>query len=570
MRKTGFVERRSSTSRYLILGAVGLGHFALLAACSTAPGGEVAQGAADAERMAAVDLEEAPVSNDNAIIVTGGSRTRTAGENMAMAPAAAPVMHHIPPVVVATDPGRERYDGAEVSPVKLTSAEPVSTFSVDVDTGAYANARRFLTQGQMPPQAAVRTEEMINYFRYDYPRPRSRDVPFSVTTDVATTPWNADTYLMRIGLRGYDIDRSERPPANLVFLMDVSGSMASPDKLPLVKTALSGLAGELGERDRVAIVVYAGASGLVLEPTNDTRTIRRALERLEAGGSTAGAAGLELAYNIAEDNFIEGGVNRVILATDGDFNVGISDRDALVEMIEQRRDSGITLTTLGFGQGNYNEAMMEQIANHGNGNYAYIDSALEAKKVLGDEMSATLFTIAKDVKIQVEFNPAVISQYRLVGYENRVLREQDFDNDAVDAGDIGAGHQVTAIYEIVPTGTRGWIASRRYDDAPRSQAGRRMAEAAHVKLRFKLPDGDTSRLIDTVVMSDEMIDARPPQGDFAFAASVAAFGQLLRGDTLMTDFDHDDVGSLAGRQDTFWRQQFLELNALAGTMRSGG
>lgn len=385
----------------------------------------------------------------------------------------------------------------------------------------------------MPPQAAVRTEEMINYFRYDYDRPQSRDVPFSVTTDVAKTPWNPDTYLMRIGLRGYDIDSEERPPANLVFLMDVSGSMNAPDKLPLVKTALSGLAGELGPQDRVSIVVYAGAAGTVLEPTNDVRKIRTALDSLSAGGSTAGGAGLQLAYNIAEDNFIKGGVNRVILATDGDFNVGVSDNKSLIEMIEGYRDRDITLTTLGFGQGNYNEAMMEQIANKGNGNYAYIDSALEAKKVLGDEMSSTLFTIAKDVKIQVEFNPAVISQYRLVGYENRALREEDFDNDQVDAGDIGAGHQVTAIYEVVPAGTKGWIAPRRYEDQPAGEAMRRMAEAAHIKLRFKLPDSDTSELIDTVVMSDTFRSARAPSGDFAFAAAVAAFGQVLRGDELM-------------------------------------
>ena len=361
---------------------------------------------------------------------------------IAGAPAATGYMY-APPVMVAADPGREQYDGKEVSPVKLTQAEPVSTFSVDVDTGAYANTRRFLTQGQMPPQAAVRTEEMINYFRYDYAAPKDRSQPFTVTTDVAKSPWNPGTYLMRIGLRGYDIDTAERPPANLVFLMDVSGSMNAPDKLPLVKTALAGLAGELSPKDTVAIVVYAGAAGMVLEPTNDTAKIRRALEGLAAGGSTAGGAGIDLAYRIAEDNFIKGGVNRVILATDGDFNVGLSDTKALIEMIENKRDKGITLTTLGFGQGNYNEAMMEQIANKGNGNYAYIDNALEAKKVLGEEMASTLFTIAKDVKIQVEFNPAVISQYRLVGYENRALREEDFDNDLVDAGEIG--HPVAVI-----------------------------------------------------------------------------------------------------------------------------
>lgn len=498
--------------------------------------------------------------SDQAVVVTG-SRVRS--------PASAEFAYYAPPVMVATDPGREQYDGKEVSPVKLTSAEPVSTFSVDVDTGAYANTRRFLTQGMMPPQDAVRTEEMINYFRYDYPRPKDRSQPFTVTTDVAKTPWNDGTYLMRIGLRGYDIDTAERPPANLVFLMDVSGSMNSADKLPLVKTALAGLAGELSPNDTVSIVVYAGAAGMVLEPTSDTGKIRRALESLSAGGSTAGGAGIELAYRIAEDNFIKGGVNRVILATDGDFNVGVSNTKALIELIEKKRDSGITLTTLGFGQGNYNEAMMEQIANHGNGNYFYIDSALEAKKVLGEEMSSTLFTIAKDVKIQVEFNPAVIAQYRLVGYENRVLREEDFDNDLVDAGDIGAGHQVTAIYEVVPVGGKGWIAPRKYEDKPDAAAAAHLAEAATVKLRYKLPDGKTSKLIEQTVASNALKSATAPQGDFAFAAAVAAFGQVLRGDEMMMGYGFDDIGSLAGGQDNFWRQEFLRLNALAGSMKGG-
>jgi Ca-activated chloride channel family protein len=475
----------------------------------------------------------------------------------------------VPPVQVATDPGRERYEGEEVSPVKLTAAEPVSTFAVDVDTGAYANARRFLTQGMLPPQDTVRTEEMINYFRYDYARPTDRSQPFTVTTDLAKTPWNPDSYLMRIGLRGYDIDTAERPPANLVFLLDVSGSMSDPDKLPLVKTALAGLASELSARDRVSIVVYAGAAGLVLEPTNDTSKIRRALDSLSAGGSTAGGAGIELAYRVAEGTFIKGGVNRVILATDGDFNVGLSDTGALIELIEKKRESGITLTTLGFGQGNYNEAMMEQIANKGNGNYAYIDTALEARKVLVDEMQSTLFTIAKDVKIQVEFNPAVIAQYRLIGYENRALREEDFDNDLVDAGEIGAGHQVTAIYEVVPAGAKGWIAPRRYADTAPDAARDRIAEAATVKLRYKLPDGDTSQLIERIVPASALRDAVPPRGDFAFAAAVAAYGQVLRGDVLMKGFGFAEIGRLAGDQDNFWRQEFLQLNALAGGMKGG-
>jgi Ca-activated chloride channel family protein len=475
----------------------------------------------------------------------------------------------VPPVMVATDPGRERYDGEEVSPVKLTRAEPVSTFSVDVDTGAYANTRRFLTQGQTPPRAAVRTEELVNYFRYDYPLPSTRDAPFSITTDVGVTPWNPNTRLIRIGLRGYDLPRDGRPPANLVFLLDVSGSMSSADKLPLLKTALSGLAGELGRQDKVSIVVYAGAAGLVLEPTNDTGKIRAALDRLQAGGSTAGAAGLKLAYNIARDNFIEGGVNRILIGTDGDFNVGQSSTEALIEMIENERDNGITLTTLGFGQGNYNEAMMEQIADHGNGNYSYIDSALEAKKVLGEQMESTLFTIAKDVKIQVEFNPARVSQYRLIGYENRALREEDFDNDKVDAGDIGASHQVTAIYEIVPTGMKGWIAPRRYDDPLPAAAESRSGELAHVKLRYKLPNGDTSRLIERTVPASAMFTRQAMPRDFRFAAAVAAFGQTLRGDEMMNGFTHDQIVELAGQQSDFWRQEFIRLVGVSESLKGG-
>ena len=477
----------------------------------------------------------------------------------------------VPPVIVPSDPGNERYDGKDVSPVHVVRSEPGSTFSVDVDTGAYANARRFLTAGQLPPKDAVRTEELINYFRYDYARPESRGTPFSVTTDVAVTPWNAETRLLRIGLKGYDLPRSARPPANLVFLVDVSGSMSSQDKLPLVKTALAGLAGELSARDKVSIVVYAGAAGLVLEPTNDERKIRAALDRLSAGGSTAGGAGLQLAYQIARDNFIEGGVNRVMLATDGDFNVGVSDTKSLIAMVERERDSGITLTTLGFGTGNLNDAMMEQVADHGNGNYAYIDSALEARKVLGEQMTSTLFTIAKDVKIQVEFNPAQVSQYRLLGYENRALREEDFDNDKVDAGDIGAGHQVTAIYEIVPAGSSGWSGPRRYDtprtydDQPPSVTTRGN-EMAFVKLRYKLPDGQTSRLIERPVLASAMHRAVRPTGDFAFATAVAAFGQTLRGDNLMKGYSHAQIVALAGRQSDFWRQEFVKLVGLAGSL----
>lgn len=471
----------------------------------------------------------------------------------------------VPPVIVPSDPGSERYDGKEVSPVHITRAEPVSTFSVDVDTGSYANTRRFLSSGQLPPKDAVRTEEMINYFRYAYPLPEKREAPFSVTTDMAVTPWNPATRLLRVGLRGYDLPRASRPPANLVFLIDVSGSMNEPDKLPLVKTALAGLAGELRAEDRVSIVVYAGAAGLVLPPTNDKAEIRAALDQLSAGGSTAGGAGLQLAYEVARGTFIKDGVNRILLATDGDFNVGVSDTKALLEMIEKQRDSGITLTTLGFGQGNYNEAMMEQVADHGNGNYAYIDTALEARKVLAEQMSSTLFTIAGDVKIQVEFNPAAVSQYRLLGYENRALREEDFNNDKVDAGEIGASHQVTAIYEIVPTGTPGWISPRRYDDAP-APTGPAGSELAFVKLRYKLPGESTSKLIERAVPRGLIASAAAPRGDMAFAVSVAAFGQKLRADPLLAGYDWKRVAALAGEQGDYSRAEFAKLVALAGSL----
>lgn len=489
-------------------------------------------------------VRQAPVEAD---------QTATSG------PVAEREYRYFPPVFIPQAENRDQYDGEEVSPVKIVGNEPVSTFSVDVDTAAYANARRFLTDGAMPPKASVRTEEFINYFRYDYPMPESRERPFAVHTDVAASPWNETSRLVRIGLAGYDLPQETRPPANLVFLMDVSGSMRSQDKLPLVKTALRGLAGKLTSKDRVSIVVYAGAAGLVLEPTSNAAEIRAALSELNAGGSTAGGAGIELAYRIAEANKIEGGVNRVILATDGDFNVGTSDRESLIELIEKKRESGTTLTVLGFGRGNLNDAMMEQIADHGNGNYAYIDSALEARKVLGDEMGATLFTIAKDVKIQVEFNPAVVSQYRLIGYENRALREEDFDNDAIDAGDIGAGHQVTAIYEVVPAGQKGWIGNRRYEDKIDSRATQLIAEAAHIKLRYKMPDGEKSKLIEYTLPASALRTARAPTGDFAFASAVAAFGQKLRGDTLMGDISYTKIAGLAGNPRDFWRQEFIQL-----------
>lgn len=460
----------------------------------------------------------------------------------------------------------ERYDGKEVSPIHRVSSEPVSTFAVDVDNGSYANVRRMLMSGRPVPAEAVRTEEMINYFRYDYPHPADRTTPFSVTTDVTATPWNPRTRLLRIGLRGYDIVRSERPAANLVFMVDVSGSMDSPDKLPLVKQALSILADGLRPDDSISIITYSGSVETLVDGSHDPAVIKAALSGLEAGGGTAGGPALSMAYDLARVHRIPGGTNRIIMATDGDFNVGLSDQKGLEDMVRQNREDGITLTTLGFGQGNYNDAMMEAVADLGNGNHAYIDSAMEARKVLEDELSSTLFTIAKDVKVQVEFNPAVVSEYRLIGYENRALREEDFADDKVDAGEIGAGHQVTAIYEIVPAGQPGWLSARKYaaNAAVTLASSGDASEAATVRLRYKLPDETESRLIETPVAARRLAAATLPTGDAAFAIAVAAFGQKLRHDTRLGDFGYADITHLAGRQTNYWRQEFVELANLAG------
>ncbi|THD35661.1 MAG: VWA domain-containing protein [Sphingomonas sp.] len=517
-------------------------------------------------------------------LVVTGSRVRSSdARGMAEAyapppppPAPPPMAMPAPPAPVITGSlynaapygsrqNTERYDGKAVASIMSVAAAPVSTFSVDVDTGSYSNVRRFLTEGNTPPPEAVRTEEMINYFRYDYPRPADRAQPFSVTTDVARTPWNPDTRLLRIGLRGYDVATSDRPRANLVFLVDVSGSMNEPDKLPLVKSALTALADRLRPDDRVSIVVYAGNAGIVLEPTADKQYVKAALDCLQAGGSTAGGAGIKLAYDTARANFVPGGINRIFLATDGDFNVGVSDNKTLEEMIKHERDDGITLTTLGFGQGNYNEAMMERIADVGNGNYAYIDSEREAEKVLDDELSATMVTIARDVKVQVEFNPAAVKEYRLIGYENRALAEEDFNNDAVDAGDMGAGHQVTALYEVVPANGAGWLPNRRYpaNAATPQPAPVGANELCFVKLRYKLPEGGASLLITRPVPAMSLRTAAWPTGDMAFVTAVAAFGQKLRGDKYLGSYRFADIQRLAGSPDGYWRQEFVRLAGMA-------
>ncbi|MEW6672794.1 MAG: VWA domain-containing protein [Thermodesulfobacteriota bacterium] len=477
--------------------------------------------------------------------------------------------------------GRDRFETLTPNPVKAAREEPVSTFSIDVDTAAYAFVRRALNSGELPQKNAVRIEELINYFSYDYPLPADRSVPFKATVNVFPTPWNPATRLLHLGIKGYDLVPTGKPKANLVFLIDVSGSMNSPDKLPLLKNAFRMLVEALEAKDSVAVVVYAGAAGTVLEPTpvKEKGRILAVLDRLTAGGSTAGGEGIRQAYALAEANFDPKGVNRVILATDGDFNVGIRDPEELKGFVERKRQTGIYLTVLGFGRGNYNDALMQKLAQNGNGVAAYIDTLNEARKVLVDEAQASLFAIAKDVKIQIEFNPAVVAEYRLIGYETRLLRREDFNNDRVDAGDIGAGHSVTALYEITPTGSSGrLIDDLRYGSRP-SPGGDRTVEQsgeyAFLKIRYKLPAAEESRLITTPVNREReyrTLDEVPE--DARFAAAVAAFGQVLRGDPHVKNFGYDDVLKLAeaarGKDRFGYRAEFLNLVRLAKTARAMG
>ena len=470
---------------------------------------------------------------------------------------------------------RENYEHLLENPVRLVTEHPVSTFSIDVDTGSYSNVRRFLNSGNLPPEDAVRVEELINYFSYDYVVPTEMDTPFSIQTEVAEAPWNSDKLLMQIGIKGYEITAAKRPAANLVFLVDVSGSMGSDDKLPLLKTALKMATGQLTAADRVSMVVYAGASGVVLEPTpgDQKMKITGALDRLSSGGRTNGASGIRLAYQMAQQGFIKGGINRVMLATDGDFNVGTVDFDALIDIVERQRAGGVSLTTLGFGTGNYNDHLMEQLADAGNGNYAYIDTLNEGRKVLVDQLGSTLQTIAKDVKIQVEFDPSVVAEYRLIGYENRMLRREDFNNDTIDAGEIGAGHTVTALYELALVDS-----SAKYVDPLRYGKTRETAkspgtEIAFVRLRYKAPDGDTSRLIENPVSRDAVKSARQASSELRFASSVAAFGQLLKGGDHLGSYAWTDVIELAshsrGEDPYGYRSEFLALARLADSLSEG-
>ncbi|SFQ01667.1 vWA domain-containing protein [Enterovibrio norvegicus] len=470
---------------------------------------------------------------------------------------------------------RDNYIDTPSNGVHQVSTTPLSTFSIDVDTGSYANVRSYLTMGQKPPTDAIREEAFINYFDYNYATPNSTKQPFSVNTEIAPSPWNVERQLLRIALKGYDIPKAERKASNLVFLVDVSGSMAQPNKLPLLVQSLSMLTKELGENDTVSLVTYAGNASVVLKPTkgDNTQAILNALKSLNAGGGTYGESGIKLAYQQAQQGFIKGGVNRVILATDGDFNLGVTNMDELKDIITAERKKGVSLTTLGFGRGNYNDALMEQLANTGDGNHAYIDTLHEAQKVLLRQMSGTLQSIASDVKIQVEFNPANVKEYRLIGYQNRKLRDEDFNNDKVDAGEIGAGHTVTALYELTLTGDQGQIDDLRYQqkEADVASSGSHSNELAHVKVRYKLPGTATSTLVEgNVNQNDIKKGFTHASADFKFATAVAAFAQKLKENSYLDDFDYAQIATIArenrGDDPYNYRGEFVRLVEVAQSL----
>jgi len=487
---------------------------------------------------------------------------RHPGARLAPAPAPAP-----PPAAAYWQyQNTENYPHARPNAVKVAAEEPVSTFSVDVDTAAYANVRRFLNDGVLPPSDAVRVEEMINYFDYAYAPPSDRSAPFGTTVAVYPTPWSRDTHILHIGIKGFELPRRERPRSNLVFLIDTSGSMEAANKLPLLKRSFRMLVNELRAEDRVAIVTYAGTVGVALHSTSgaDKERILSAIDRLRADGGTAGGEGIRVAYELAKENFDRYGINRVLLATDGDFNVGITDPKVLEDFVARERANDVFLTVLGFGTGNYKDVMMQKLAQAGNGTAAYIDTLNEARKVFVDELGSTLFTIAKDVKIQVEFNPARVAEYRLIGYETRTLNRSDFNNDKVDAGDVGSGHSVTALYEVTPVGSRTRSADPLRYGANILTGTALSDEIAFVKIRYKLPSEDESRLIMRA------IDDRDVKAEFAavpldlrFAAAVAGVGQLLRRDASIEDFDFDraiSIAQAARGDDPFgYRAEFVQL-----------
>ncbi|MCV9960859.1 VWA domain-containing protein [Pararhizobium sp. BT-229] len=480
-------------------------------------------------------------------------------------------------IVIPQEENRDRFTSADTNPVKSVATDPVSTFSADVDTASYSFVRKSLMAGQMPDPDSVRVEEMINYFPYNWPGPDSKDEPFKATVTVLPTPWNAGTRLMHVGIKGYDVAATTAPRANLVFLIDVSGSMDEPDKLPLLKGAFRLLVEKLKPEDTVSIVTYAGNAGTVLEPTaiKDKAKILAAIDTLQPGGSTAGAQGLEAAYDLAERAFVKGGVNRIMLATDGDFNVGPSSDDELKTMIETKRKSGIFLSVLGFGRGNYNDALMQTLAQNGNGTATYIDTMAEAQKSLVEEAGSSLFPIAKDVKFQVEFNPQQVAEYRLIGYETRALKREDFNNDKVDAGDIGSGHRVTAIYEITPKGSPAVLNDDlRYGTAPvaqQAEPAEKSGELGFLKIRYKKPDSNTSNLITTPVTEANAVPTLQQAGqDIRFSLAVAAFGQKLRGTDAVSAYAYGSILDLAagarGEDPYGYRGEFLNLVRLARSL----
>jgi len=480
--------------------------------------------------------------------------------------------------IVADEENRERFEEFKTNPIRSVLESPVSTFSIDVDTASYSFARRSLKEGFLPQADTVRVEEMINYFPYDWKGPEDASVPFNTTVTVMPTPWNDHTKLMHVAIKGYDVQPATQPKANLVFLIDVSGSMNAADKLPLLQSAFRLLVNKLNPEDTVSIVTYAGEAGTVLMPTkaSERDKILSAIDNLRPGGTTAGEAGIKEAYRLAEQSFVKDGVNRVMLATDGDFNVGQTDDDDLKRMIEEKRKSGVFLSVFGFGRGNLNDRMMQTIAQNGNGTAAYIDTLAEAEKVLVQDASSTLFTIAKDVKIQVEFNPATVSEYRLIGYETRALSREDFNNDRVDAGEIGSGHSVTAIYEITPKGAPQMIDDLRYGQAATDNAAgiQNAEEYAFVKIRYKAPDADTSKLITTPVTAANEVASFDAAGtDQRFSVAVAAFGQKLRDTDAVAGMGWDriiEIATAARGADPFgYRSEFLSLARLASALDGG-
>jgi Ca-activated chloride channel homolog len=519
----------------------------------------------------------AKVSRDSR--TAGGSvqQKLVTGDDAAQAATGEPIAQPLPsdqPSIGQED--RNRLQEFKTNPVHSVATDPVSTFSIDVDTASYSFVRRSLKEGYLPQADTVRVEEMINYFPYDWKGPDNAQVPFNTTVSVMPTPWNTNTKLMHVAIKGYDIMPTEKPKANLVFLLDVSGSMDQPDKLPLLKSAFRLLVDRLGPDDTVSIVTYAGNAGTVLMPTKGAEKARilNAIDTLTPGGSTAGEAGIREAYKLAERSFIKDGVNRVMLATDGDFNVGQTDDDDLKRIIEKNRKSGVFLSVFGFGHDNLNDQMMQTIAQNGNGTAAYIDTLAEAEKVLVEDSSSTLFPIAKDVKIQVEFNPAAVSEYRLIGYETRALNREDFNNDRVDAGEIGSGHDVTAIYEITPKGAPKMIDDLRYGEASTGNGGVQNAdEFAFVKIRYKAPDGDVSKLITTpVTKANEVSSFEQASVDQRFSVAVAAFGQKLRDGDQVAGFGYDrivEIATAARGSDPFgYRSEFLSLVRLASALDS--